>query len=102
MPGSAVSGPAGGGAGPDHRRARTAQGRRRPDGAPDVAVADIAEDAVQQHVGRQHVGEVGHQPRIGLTDLEPGQALPRGRAAGQGDVARIGLNQHRMDIIAAG
>jgi hypothetical protein len=89
--------------GPDHRRARTAQGRRRVDGALDVAIAHIAEDAAQQqHVGRQHVREAGHQARICLTDPGPGQALHRSRAAGQDDVTRIGLNQHSTDIIAAG
>jgi len=67
-----------------------------------VVVAHIAEDAAQQqHVSRQHVSEAGHQARICLTDPDPGQALPRSRAAGQDDVARIGLNQHSADVPAA-
>jgi len=49
----------------------------------DVAVAHVAEDAAQQHVGGQCVGEAGHQARVGLADLNLGQALPGRRPAGQ-------------------
>ena len=71
--------------GPDHGCARTAQGWCCLDGALDVAIAHVAEDAAQQqHVSGQHVGEAGHEARVGLADLDLGQALPGGGRAGPG------------------
>ena len=72
------------------------------DGALDVAVADVAEDAAQQqHVGGQRVREAGRQTRIRLPDLDLGQPLSRRRPASQAGIARIGLDQDGAHIIAA-
>ena len=89
--------------GPDHRRARAAQGRRGLDGALDVTVADVAEDAAQQqHASGQRVREAGHQAGVRLADVYLRQPGVGGRAAGQGGVGRVGLDQDGTDIVTAG
>jgi len=53
----------------------------------------VAEDAAQQqHVGGQRVGEAGHQARVGLADLDLGQAVSGRHPAGQASVAWIGFD----------
>ena len=102
MPGSAVSGPAGGGAG--------SRSPSRPHGTGGAVwtVRRMSRSLTlpkmphSSSTSAAHVSQAGHQARICLTDLDPGQALPRSRAAGQDDVTRIGLNQHSPDILAAG
>ena len=44
----------------------------------------------------------GRQARVGLADLDLGQALPGGRPAGQAGITLIGFDQHGADIVTPG
>jgi hypothetical protein len=87
--------------GPDHGSAWPAHRRRCLDGELDVLVADVAEDpAQQQHVGGQCIGESGHSGGVGLAHLDLGQPGLRGSAASRFGVARVGLHQDGVDVVA--
>ena len=87
---------------PDDRRSITAEGACGLNGALDVAIADIAEDAAhQQYVGRQRVGESVDQACVCMADLYLRQTHSGSRLPGQRDVARVRFDQDSPDLAAA-